>query len=1300
MTFQYQAIGSAIGSAWTTETDKVWVKMIDRLGLPLYAEIAVANPNSAKETTYDDYQRVRLADGDTAEYIFNGKIESTTPTFDNEFGQILLIRAKDNSQELIKRTINSRYTGFTLRSSLIEQMVIDHSYVNVTKNIDTTTAAKFEDSAVTEAANNLDVDYRKSGKSVLSAIAELAREDPWDTAKTGFSYDYYLDATFSANTPTPFMHYFKRGSRPAGGASANGLTVTYALATETDQARMMLTDYSFSTSGGELVTKVRIEYTDLNGASQNKIVHLLVTSANVGTFTVGETITGAGLPASIAVEFVGTGFLIVTWSSTILTTGGTITGGSSGATRTLDSAPRQTLQQDVEVVLRDYHSEDIDKARARAAELLYKRGDTITRGEFGIIRWPHFTIATVTTIVRAGHVIRVVNSNSSINSDMLVVGIEYDEGPGSFGARLEVIGSARGEGINPGIIEAIKNQTDQGNIQNIGAVGGLPFNAQFCEFTPELNLHAATNQLNGALTDSAITITVDSTTDFASTGTIFIEAERVTYTGKTATTFTGCTRGVDGGGGSDGGATTNVAHDDNIIVVSPERIIWDATTCTYADGRTQAINAGSFTMTDNTAVYWVIETVETAALSVVSGFSSAIGITKHPLAICRMNYSTGKADVIMTHATDPVIATGSLIANQLSAFTADLGKITAGAIKLPSTSQNIIDAVELVGFTGFTLNGDRIAGYNAGVLQVEIRSADGKFYGGAGAVIIDNTGIQIDNSIANTNNYLRFTGTSATIGSATDYWIGRSTSSSVSTLAHNVPLLTKHSFAVNNTIMFESGYDGTGYPAIWFPGDVTVPATATTYITRNGGILINGGTTILPIYMRIAGTNIVHINDVGLNFSNDRTVGSTNDSYIARGSESLFYTVTSLTSGTYHSFRRAGTEIVRFGHDGTGTGILFPTNLTLPAIITSYISHNLADLYYNVGPGNSHNFSINGTTYVQITTFLITDDINSLGGTEINLRVGGTVIADVQAGGILPGAASTYDFGSASLYWQDIFTESIRFPASAAAPAGTVYYIGRDIAADMAFNIPTGEFFVWRENTTRLAFLNASSGFSSDVGFLLTTDATPAATTYGLGRGGGNYLLNVPAGGSFEFRVNGTTYHQVSVLAITISSTYSSGSGLFINSSSTNNAFWTASQGAGTTTMYIGNVSITTSSDIRLKKDIMATSVIAYDLFKQLKVVDYTWDDPSDTASINKNSRGRWTGLVAQEMIDVVPWIVNAPDRSCLTCRSGAKCSVHDSYWSVDLQHMAGLFVKGFQETDIRIQNLEREVERLRLLIR
>ena len=66
--------------------------------------------------------------------------------------------------------------------------------------------------------------------------------------------------------------------------------------------------------------------------------------------------------------------------------------------------------------------------------------------------------------------------------------------------------------------------------------------------------------LNGNLTDSATTITVASTTGFATTGVLFILGEQVIYAGLTSTTFTGCTRGSND--------TTAAAHATGVQVAS------------------------------------------------------------------------------------------------------------------------------------------------------------------------------------------------------------------------------------------------------------------------------------------------------------------------------------------------------------------------------------------------------------------------------------------------------------------------------------------------------------------------------------------------------------------------------------------------------------------------------------------------------------------------------------------------------------------------------------------------------------
>jgi hypothetical protein len=74
----------------------------------------------------------------------------------------------------------------------------------------------------------------------------------------------------------------------------------------------------------------------------------------------------------------------------------------------------------------------------------------------------------------------------------------------------------------------------------------------------------------GTLSNSNTTVTVTSTTGFTTTGNILIDSETISYAGVTATTFTGCTRGLSGTGS--GAATTHT--NGTAVVQSTSFIGW------------------------------------------------------------------------------------------------------------------------------------------------------------------------------------------------------------------------------------------------------------------------------------------------------------------------------------------------------------------------------------------------------------------------------------------------------------------------------------------------------------------------------------------------------------------------------------------------------------------------------------------------------------------------------------------------------------------------------------------------------
>ena len=83
----------------------------------------------------------------------------------------------------------------------------------------------------------------------------------------------------------------------------------------------------------------------------------------------------------------------------------------------------------------------------------------------------------------------------------------------------------------------------------------------------------------GTLSNSNTTVTVTSTTGFTATGRILIDSETISYTGVTATTFTGCTRGLSGAGS--GAAAT---HANGAAVVQSTSFIGWGSSATVGIG--------------------------------------------------------------------------------------------------------------------------------------------------------------------------------------------------------------------------------------------------------------------------------------------------------------------------------------------------------------------------------------------------------------------------------------------------------------------------------------------------------------------------------------------------------------------------------------------------------------------------------------------------------------------------------------------------------------------------------------------
>jgi hypothetical protein len=218
-------------------------------------------------------------------------------------------------------------------------------------------------------------------------------------------------------------------------------------------------------------------------------------------------------------------------------------------------------------------------------------------------------------------------------------------------------------------------------------------------------------------------------------------------------------------------------------------------------------------------------------------------------------------------------------------------------------------------------------------------------------------------------------------------------------------------------------------------------------------------------------------------------------------------------------------------------------------------------------------------------------------------------------------------------------------------------------------------------------------GYSGNQGGL---DIRTASNYVVLSDGDGNprFVINdqgrFSAGTVTAKSTTGTIQGQLSIG--TTGAVGSAGAGIYLYASDTlsdNSYLSRNSNGSGTTTWYIGNQSITTSSDVRLKDNIKPTERNALDLLDQWEIVDHTWNDPSDQCDNNRNSRGIWTGVVAQQVQPITPWLVNKPTEDV-----NEDGTINP--WTMDFGYAVPLLVKAIQELKSELDLVKAELATLK----
>ncbi len=265
----------------------------------------------------------------------------------------------------------------------------------------------------------------------------------------------------------------------------------------------------------------------------------------------------------------------------------------------------------------------------------------------------------------------------------------------------------------------------------------------------------------------------------------------------------------------------------------------------------------------------------------------------------------------------------------------------------------------------------------------------------------------------------------------------------------------------------------------------------------------------------------------------------------------------------------------------------------------------------------------------------------------------------------------------------------LNFGSGGAAALGVALaYESFDYTGFLASPIPTN---------TRIRFYVAPTGSAVNNAFALcrvSDQANPERVVLSSDNISANeFELGTVVGGSgtnrpFMFHSNGAEAFRITITPVLIASVPVQIGGS--TSGAQANQISTGSLGAATTALYIGNAQITTVSDRRLKTEIAPTVLNALPIIESLPVIRFKWNDPSDTAPVNKNTRGVWEfGGIAQDWIKSVPWLVNAPDRDCPVCLAGQKCDEHEGVWQIEYEYAVPLLVQGIKELEARVKALE-----------
>jgi len=350
--------------------------------------------------------------------------------------------------------------------------------------------------------------------------------------------------------------------------------------------------------------------------------------------------------------------------------------------------------------------------------------------------------------------------------------------------------------------------------------------------------------------------------------------------------------------------------------------------------------------------------------------------------------------------------------------------------------------------------------------------------------------------------------------------------------------------------------------------------------------------------------------------------------------------------------------------------------------IVAYTHTSDAMLFFTSGTEKMR-ITSGGDIMVGDTSSVFTDsgrgnvEINGSSSAVVGLTVGGS-----EKGLLLHDGTDSYFRNYANGYFAIYTNNTERMRITS---AGTTYISSANTSTSATFGLGITNTSSTSDTIAGIIFKN----YDSNAAWIrsIRTGSAEGVLLFGTNSGGGIAESNITE----RMRINSNGGLCVGTTSGPSAGNIIVNEGIYIGANNGDNQIRSSSAGGGSATLYIGNAAIQVSSDERLKTNIVDTSISALDKINQVRVVDFNWNDPSDTSYNNRNARGLWTGVIAQEIVDVFPFAVNAP-------RNEEDLSIDndsESIWQVDQSHLVPTLIKALQEADDKIDALTARIEAL-----